>query len=336
MVDRPARLVNALRRALQRVRDSLPLLGWVATASIGFVAISQALGFTWIPALWALQALTPLVLGAAAPLAVIGVLARRRAMALVNLGVLVALAWLVFPVVFHDDPGTPAPDARRLTVVSGNVYFRTDRPAEIAATLLALDADVIAMTEFSAPVEAAFERLDVDGRYPFVAAQAPGDRNGVAVYSRYPIVDRTIGPIGQGLAVDVVIDVDGVATRVVVVHPLPGTDGVSLEAWGGDLAAIATVADPRADGSRTLLVGDFNATRWHPAFRALLRRGWRDAHEVLGDGWSRSWPTGGPLPPVVRIDHALVGDAVAVLDVDDVALPGSDHRGFVVTVAIDP
>lgn len=336
MADRPARLVTALRRALVRVRDSLPLIGWIATASIGFVAISQALGFTWIPALWALQALTPLVLATAAPLALIALLARRRAMAAVNLGVLVALVWLVFPVVFPDDPGTPAPDARRLTIVSGNVYYRTDRPAEIAAALLALDADVIAMTEFSAPVEDAFALLDPGGEYPFVAARAPGDRNGVAVYSRYPIVDRTIAPIGQGLAVDVVLDVDGVATRVVVVHPLPGTDGVSLEAWTGDLASIGRIADPDADGARTLIVGDFNATRWHPAFRGLLRRGWRNAHEVLGDGWSRSWPTGGSLPAVVRIDHALVGDAVAVTDVRDVALPGSDHRGFVVTVAIDP
>ncbi|MCX6522562.1 MAG: endonuclease/exonuclease/phosphatase family protein [Actinobacteria bacterium] len=336
MADRPARLVTALRRALVRIRESLPLLGWIATASIGFVAISQAFGFTWIPALWVLQALTPLVLGAAAPLAVIGVLTRRRTMAAVNLGVLIALVWLVFPVVFHADPGARAPDARPLSVVSGNVYYRTDRPDEIAAALLALDADVIAMTEFSAPVEDAFARLDADGRYPFVAARAPGDRNGVAVYSRYPIIDRTIGPIGQGLAVDVVLDVDGVATRVVVVHPLPGTDGPSLEAWSGDLAAIGTIAGPDADGARTLIVGDFNATRWHPAFRDLLRRGWRDAHEVLGDGWSRSWPTGGPIPPLVRIDHALVGDAVAVTDVSDVALPGSDHRGFVVTVAIDP
>lgn len=336
MADRPSRLVTAFRHALARMRDALPLLGWIATGSIGFVAISQALGFTWIPALWALQALTPLALGASVPMAVIALLAHRRAMAAVHLGVVVALGWLVLPIVFHADAGTPPPDARRLTIASGNVYYRTDRPGEIAAALLALDADVIAMTEFSVPVEEAFERLDSSGRYPFVAALAPGDRNGVAVYSRYPIVDRTIAPIGQGLAVDVVLDVDGVPTRVVVVHPLPGTDGPSLEAWTGDLPAIGGVADPEAEGARTLIVGDFNATRWHPAFRDVLGRGWRDAHEVLGDGWSRSWPTGRPFPPLVRIDHALVGDAVSVIDVHDVALPGSDHRGFVVTVAIAP
>lgn len=336
MADRPARLVSALRRAFARSVESLPLLGWIATASIGFVAASQGLGFTWIPALWALQALTPLVLGAALPLAVVAFVARRRAMAMVNVGALVALVWLVVPVIAHDDAGTPGPDARPLTVVSGNVYYRTDRPVEIAEALLAVGADVIAMTEFSAPVQDAFEQLDGGRRYPFVAARAPGDRNGVAVYSRYPVLDSTIAPIGQSLAVDVVLDVDGVSTRVVVVHPLPGTDGVSLEAWSRDLPAIGSIADPDNDGARTMIVGDFNATRWHPAFRDVLRRGWRDAHEVLGAGWSRSWPTGGRLPPLVRIDHALVGAAVSVTDVHDVALPGSDHRGFLVTVAIDP
>lgn len=336
MADRPARLVTALRRAIARMREALPLLGWIATASIGFVAASQGLGFTWIPALWALQALTPFVLGAALPLAAIALVARRPAMAAVNVGTLVALAWLVAPVVAHDDAGTPGPDSRHLTVASGNVYYRTERPGEIAAAMLDLDADVIAMTEFSAPVEDAFERLDGGREYPFVAARAPGDRNGVAVYSRYPIVDTTVAPIGQGLAVDVVLDIDGVTARVVVVHPLPGTDGVSLEAWSGDLPAIGSIADPDTDGAHTMIVGDFNATRWHPAFRDVLRRGWRDAHEVLGDGWSRSWPTGRWFPSLVRIDHALVGAAVAVTGVRDVALPGSDHRGFVVTVAIEP
>ena len=37
-------------------------------------------------------------------------------------------------------------------------------------------------------------------------------------------------------------------------------------------------------------------------------------------------------PPFVRLDHALVNDGLAVLDVDDFDVPGSDHRGLVVTV----
>jgi endonuclease/exonuclease/phosphatase (EEP) superfamily protein YafD len=68
----------------------------------------------------------------------------------------------------------------------------------------------------------------------------------------------------------------------------------------------------------------------------VLSRGWRDAHEVLGRGWSASWPTDLPGPPLVRIDHALVSGSVVVEGIVDVEIPGSDHRGFVVSVAVDP
>jgi endonuclease/exonuclease/phosphatase (EEP) superfamily protein YafD len=336
MADRPARLVTALRQMRARARDALPLVGWVATASMGFLAISQAFGFTWIPALWALQALTPYVLAVAVPLAMVAFVVHRRTMAAIDLGIVVALVWLAAPVVFHDDPGTASTGAAHLAVASANVYYRTDRADDVAAALIATDADVIAMTEFSEPVGAAFARLDADARYPFVAGRSPGDRNGVALYSRYPIVEATIAPIGQGLAVDVDIDVDGVAVRVVVVHPLPATDGPSLESWSHDLAAIGRIAEPDGSGTRTLIVGDFNATRWHPAFRDLMDDGWRDAHEVLGEGWSRSWPTDRRFPAIVRIDHALVGAAVAVEGIREISLPGSDHDGFVVSVAVEP
>jgi len=115
-----------------------------------------------------------------------------------------------------------------------------------------------------------------------------------------------------------------------VVHPTsPLVDHHELHAQTGALASSGL-----ASAGPTLVVGDFNAGYWHPTFRRLLRAGWRDAHIATRRWRSNSWPDDRrPLPPLVRLDHALVNDKLTVTDVHDVRIPGSDHVGFTVTVA---
>jgi hypothetical protein len=36
----------------------------------------------------------------------------------------------------------------------------------------------------------------------------------------------------------------------------------------------------------------------------------------------------------MRIDHALITSDIAVRSIRDVIVPGSDHRGFIVTLAV--
>lgn len=314
------------------------MAGWVVTAGMGLVALSQGAGFSWIPLLWSVQAFTPFVLAPAVPVAAMALMRRRWLVGAVHAGLACCLFVLVAPVITASTEAPPA-SAPRLTLAQGNVYYRTDRPAEVAAAMVDTGADVLAMTEYSRPVADVMESMLARGElaaYPYVAADAPGDRNGVALWSRHPIVEQRITRIGQGRAIDATLDVDGTLVRIVVVHPLPGTDRSSLASWTGDLAALRDVADPRKPVVPTMIVGDFNATRWHPAFRDLLGDGWRSAHELLGEGWSRSWPSDLPGPPLVRIDHALLSEGVIPTVARDVALPGSDHLGFVVEVAVAP
>ena len=328
MADRPPRLVIR--------RERLAIVFWVATALMCGLALTQLAAFTWIPLVWMLQALTPYLLLPALPAAVMAAWRRHWTATTVHAGLLLVLLWLTGPVLWHDSPPAPAAGAPRLTITSANVYSQTDRPADAAAALLATDADVVAVTEYSADVAAAFANAGAADTHPFVAAEAPGDRNGVALYSRYPITTQSVARLGQGLTVDATLDVAGTPVRVVVVHPLPGTDGESLASWFDDLHALRDTVEPSSGpgGVATMIVGDFNATRWHPAFRELLDRGWHDAHELLGQGFSRSWPTDLSIPPLVRIDHALVDDRVSPIAVHDLDVPGSDHRGFVLEVAV--
>ena len=175
----------------------------------------------------------------------------------------------------------------------------------------------------------------VERRYPYRLVRVLDDSQGLALYSRFPIVVGDIHLIGTRLGLEAVLDVKGRQLRVLVVHPYPPIfNGVRSAEWASSLDAIGDLAT--APGPPTLVVGDFNASRWHPPFRHLLGRGLRDAHEWLGHGFSTSWPTNWPTPPFVRLDHALLGPGLVPTAVDDLAVPGSDHRGFVVDLSLTP
>jgi endonuclease/exonuclease/phosphatase (EEP) superfamily protein YafD len=110
---------------------------------------------------------------------------------------------------------------------------------------------------------------------------------------------------------------------------------ISFENWQRDLATAARIGSDAT--SPTLVIGDLNASYWHPDFRELLDAGLVDAHIAQGQGFSSSWPVGRTIPPAfVRLDHALTTAGLVSTDVVDFEIPGSDHRGFVVTVAPTP
>ena len=308
------------------------LTTWLMTATMGALALSQAIGITGSPTVYVVHSLTPYLLAPAAPLAALAALGRHHLLALTNAILVLALLVLTAPVVFNPDPQAVPADAATVKIAHANAYYLNDSPRAAAATLLGLGVDVIAVTEFNAELAGAFDDLDVADWYAFridLSSPSPG---GVALLSRYPIVDGSVVLIGRQYGIEAIIDVNGSLLRVIVVHPFPGTDETALADLNNDLRVFAGRA--ASPGPPTMLVGDFNASRWHPQFRELLETGLADAHEALGKGFSRSWPTGAELPRFVRLDHALLDDRVIPVQVNDIVVPGSDHLGFVVEVAI--
>lgn len=346
MADRPSTLVSQTTRPGTGANDSAPVRGtgcwldamlWLATAAMGSMAITQAVGITGISVVYVMQALTPFVLTMAVPLAVGAMLTQRHGLAVTNAGIALALLALCAPIVLSDHPPRIADDAQRVRIAHANAYFKNATPAAAADRLLEIDADVLAVTEYDTDLATALAAAGVSARYPFRIDRAPTDRNGVALFSRFPITTGVLEPIGGQYGIDATIDLAagsgaGGSIRIIAVHPLPGINRVALRQLRRDLAEFGRRAT--TPGPPTVMVGDFNASRWHPAFRDLLGRGLIDAHEQLGDGFSRSWPNGWWIPRFVRLDHALLGEGVTAVRIDDVAVPGSDHLGFVVEVAI--
>ena len=313
--------------------QSVWLVGWLAVAAMGALAITQALGFGLIGPLPIVQSLTPWLLLPAFPIAVVAAWKQQRALALTAAGVAVALLVLSAPIAFPGGRPDVSPDAARFSVAFANLYRNNSSPAAGEA-VLARDADVLGVVELSPAMAERLEELGVEDRYPYRLVRPHWSSEGLALYSRFPIEVGEVRSIGSRLGLEATLDVDGQPVRVLIVHPFPPvSDGKTSREWADSLDAIGDAAT--TPGPPTVVVGDFNASRWHPPFRELLGRGLRDVHEWMGRGFSTSWPVAWDLPPFVRLDHALLGPGVVPTEVRELHVPGSDHRGFVADLAVN-
>ena len=337
MADRPAQLVTEpspdARPIVWWRRAAAPLL-WAWTSVAGVLGLTQAVGWSPVSVVYVLQALTPFVLAPSLPIAAVAAWRRRWWPTAVHGGLVVALIVLAAPLLFHGSPPDVPDGAPSMRVTFSNVYFESERHEEAAVTLMALDADLLGLVEVTPRQVAALREAGVDERYPFRAGSVDRDRDGVVLYSRVPILRASTRVLGTSPAVDAVVDLDGTEVRVLVVHAKAGVDQDDLGNWETDLEAVHD--ELTGTTLPTMVIGDFNASRWHPAYRDMLDgTGFHDVHEWLGEGCAASWPNDLPLPAFVRIDHALV-DGLVPTTIEDVDVPGSDHRAFVASVAVAP
>lgn len=321
-----------------RTREwALELIGWSIVALVGAVTITQTFRwgtFRWGTFRWAatrsiavIQSLTPYLGLLVVPIAFAALSDGSLPLAIVSAAIGVGLVILAAPLAFPKGQADPIADAHGLRVASINLLYRNERIGDVARTLTELAPDVITLSECTPEHHAALQCFALTRDYPHRIAHIGPLVGGVAVWSRTPLVEAE-PPDTYKHSVDVIVDGPDGEVRVVAVHtPTPLTDFVG---WRSDLRTAARIA--RDASSPTMVIGDFNATYWHPDFRRVLDAGLVDAHAALGKGFSGSWPTDRLPRRFVRLDHALTTAGLVSTEVVDFDIPGSDHRGFVVTV----
>ncbi|HEX5050454.1 MAG TPA: endonuclease/exonuclease/phosphatase family protein [Planctomycetota bacterium] len=146
---------------------------------------------------------------------------------------------------------------------------------------------------------------------------------GVALFSRLPLREVALVPLGVpwAPAIRAIVDTRAGPIGLLGVHtPRPGS-AERNENRDRALAAIgpALASLPEA----RVVLGDFNATPWNPAFRAML------ADAALADASagaaSTTWPAVLPWPLRIPIDHVLTSANVGREAVAVGADFGSDH-----------
>jgi endonuclease/exonuclease/phosphatase (EEP) superfamily protein YafD len=297
----------------------------------GLVEASRTLGPNVVVFLHPAHAVLPWIVAPSLLVAAVAVL-RRRLLPLL-LGTAVAISgW------FAVSPArgvTPRPvwvgSADFLTIVSANLKFDNKTPAQVAPAIAARNAEVVVIEELTDAFVLEFERAGFVNNYPFRSLVPRPGGIGAGIYSKYPFANVRRTGSTKLPEVDVSLP-SGQTARVLVMHPLPPLSDADADAWTNELSRLGARATKETKDP-FVAIGDFNATRWQPAFGRLLHV-YTDVHEAVGKGLSMSWPQGAGIPPIVRLDHALVNDMAFPVAVDDFVVPGSDHRGFAVKLAL--
>ena len=311
------------------------IVGWLALGPAAWVTISRALSIQRpLRVTVLLQALTPFVYLVVWPIAALAAWRRRWLLGGVAAAFALVHVAAVWPAVGVRDQPRWAATASALTLLESNAYVGNADPKAAARTLLAAHADVMVIVEAPFGLDDALRAQGVDATYPYRNRELADRYTGEIIYSRFALTDGGRAQLGRKKQAPVVtVDVNGTPLRLAAVH-LKEPLALGSE-WADELRDLATLAS--ADKGPTVLTGDFNGTRWQPAFGDALLPHLHDADEAVGRGLSFSWPIGHHLPvPIMRLDHTLVNEGVAVLAVHDLDVPGSDHRGEIVELAIKP
>jgi endonuclease/exonuclease/phosphatase (EEP) superfamily protein YafD len=319
----------------------IDVLGWALVAATGAVVVTQLTNWAGSRIVAIVQSFTPYLVVMMLPLGATALAAGRIGLAVAAVAIGLAGAWTALPLLRPYGQPPTAPDTERVRIAAVNLLYTNDRMADVAADLAARDLDVIMFSEYTPAHQRDLLESSLTRSFAHRTDRADSGGSGIAIWSRTPVAVAA-HPDTRNYSLDVTVATGTGPIRVIAVHP--PTPVADFDEWRRDLATIgalgltssdadAMTETPPDDETATAIVGDFNASFWHPSFRKLLDLGYVDAHTARRRGLSVSWPDDGRCPAFVRLDHALVNRRLAVEAVDDIDVPGSDHRGFIVTVA---
>jgi len=253
---------------------------------------------------------------------------------------IVAAAHLAFslPAAMRDPVPAWVADAPTFSVFVANVRYDNDRHDEVARVVTDAATDVVVLNETTVPQRDALRAAGTGDRYA-TRVHVPGRPFGETLMTRLPVTQEGVDVLGGQRFPVMTMLVAGRPVRVYSVHVNAPKSSKQRHSWRRHLDGLGSAAE-RGDEVPVLLAGDFNSAPWHGPFRKLLRRGLTDAHDAMGRGLTRSWTSKHrPLSwfgPLMRLDHALFTDGLFPVALREVDVPGSDHRGFVVDLAVRP
>lgn len=288
--------------------------GWVVGLDLRVSAFTAIVAFTpyallpaWLIGLWSL-------------------VTRRRLLALAAGAVAAVHLVAVWPLL--PGGGTDPVDGPTLRVVTANAHGNNAKARRWATELLALDADVLVVQEYSNNIAKGLRKAGAGERYPWVVSSTWPFTSESAIFSRFPLRDGDTLDIGQS-AVVATADLDGLALRILSVHQ---DNPRSPDRWQTSFDDLTRYLDDQP--GPMVVAGDFNATPFHRPLRDLLRGTLRDAHLDRDRGLATTWPAGRRFPSFALIDHVLVTDTIGVGRVAERTVAGSDHRAVLADLGL--
>ena len=276
------------------------------------------------------------------------ILRRRRISIALGAASLVAFVWLFGNGIVRSDPDPPPAGAAEVVVLTYNLGNGLATPEKLIPVLRSSGADIIGLEEVTPETELALSSGLAD-LYPYQALYGMGIP-GKGLLSRYPILQNELLELNPGRPdLRAIVDFDGMQITIIVAHPPPpGLRRTGIQPREGTAEQVdALIAIIEETKGPLIVLGDFNVTRLHDAYRRLEDADLRDVYRLVGDGLGYTMPTrfaslaesGSPLgdiplPPVLRIDYVWISRDWYPVDAWIAEKAGSDHRPVGARLAI--
>jgi endonuclease/exonuclease/phosphatase (EEP) superfamily protein YafD len=229
---------------------------------------------------------------------------------------------------------TAVPPGRDVVVLTANLRLGTASPSALVNTVRDHHVDVLMLEELTPEETAALHEAGLDKLLPYGRIAPRYNASGTGLLSRYPISDDRVRRDFPFALVTARVAIPGFSAppTLIALHMFGPYPGAQTPTWVHDIEHLRSVLQEPPTDAPVIVGGDFNATTSVAQFRELLTGGYADAAEQAGAGLTPTYPAN-KLIPLIAIDHVLTRGAVAHT-ADSVRLPGSDHRGLLVTVRL--
>jgi endonuclease/exonuclease/phosphatase (EEP) superfamily protein YafD len=235
------------------------------------------------------------------------------------------LPWLTAAPLAAQAPTPIAPGTTVLSVASANVLYSNHDAQPLVRWVAAPRPDALVVLELSAPFAAGLPGADV---YPYRSVEPRGNEFGLAVLSRYPLLNTRVVTGADGIPqIETEVQLPGQRISFVAMHPMPPLTPAFRASLNHKLQTVAAAG--QASTLPAIVAGDLNATPWSSSFAGLAALGLRRS-TPLAPTWPAAWRGWMGIP----IDHVLVSPHWAVLGAERGPDVGSDHLPVLVRLAL--
>lgn len=228
----------------------------------------------------------------------------------------------------------PSTDDAYARVMTCNVYKGQANARDIVDAVRDQRVEVLALQETTEPFLKELANAGIYDYLPYSTVGSADHYFGNALFSAAPLDSPTDAEFDSSAsdmpAGTVAFDGGRLAVRFVSVHTT-SPSASTWDLWRRSLNEMDTLRS-RTD-VRYVLMGDFNATTDHAAFRRLLGERFQDATMTSGHGIVFTWPSDKrPAPAAVGIDHIVTERDVRVGQIKTIRIPGADHDALLATL----
>ncbi|WP_162872904.1 endonuclease/exonuclease/phosphatase family protein [Austwickia chelonae] len=221
--------------------------------------------------------------------------------------------------------------AKPLRILAANTEFGQIDVTALKHLVESKQTDVVVLTE-AGPQFVPHARQALKVRLPHDSGPTLGGAGGTIVFSRFPmkVLDADNTDHSKPQQPVVRLDVGGRPVTLRGIHPRSPSSATKLPQWRADLAGLAQWQ--RGQQGAVVMVGDFNSSWAHPAFREVAE-GFDDALRVTGQAWEPTWPVHHLIPAFAQIDHVL-SRGLGVRDAQVLRIPRTDHLAVAVELTV--